>query len=62
MNLIAACVAIGCLGPGAGRSTTRSTSTCTAGGASSIALVIGVGGAAALLAVFWRPPAPAPPS
>ena len=62
MNLIAACFAIGCLGPGAGRSTTRSTSTCTAGRASSPPLVIGVGGAAALLIVFWRPPAPAPPS
>ena len=41
-------------GPGDGRSTTRSTSTGTAGPAPSIAAVAGVGGAVTQLAVCYR--------
>lgn len=62
MNLIAACVAIGCLG--AGRwSLDHAFKIHFSGWWGLIwVLVIGVGGAASLLAVFWRPPAPAPAS
>ena len=60
MNLLAACVAIGCVGPG--RWSLDNAIGFHPGGwwGLGIVLVIGVGGTVALLAVFWRPPAPAP--
>ena len=59
MNLIAASVAIGCLGPGRW-SLDNAVGFHPSGWAGLvITLVIGVGGAAGLLAAFWRPPAPA---
>ncbi len=60
MNLIAACVAIGCLG--AGRWSLDNAVGFHPGGwwGFAIVVVVGFGGAASLLAVFWRPPAPAP--
>ena len=62
MNLIAACVAIGCLGPGRWSLDNAVDFQLHGWCGLIVALVIGVGGAAALLAVFWRPPAPAPSS
>ena len=57
MNLAAGYLAIGTIGPGewsldnaVDYAPTFSTGMC-------ITLIVGVGGAAALLAVFWRPPA-----
>jgi putative oxidoreductase len=60
MNLLAACVAIGCVGPG--RWSLDNAIGFHPGGwwGLAIVLVVGVGGTVALLAVFWRPPAPAP--
>ena len=62
MNLIAACVAIGCVGPGNWSLDNAINFEPSSWWGLAIVLVIGVGGAAALLATFWRPPAPAPPS
>ena len=62
MNLLAACVAIGCVGPGRWSLDNAFNFHLTVGGGLIAVLVIGVGGAAALLAVFWRPPAPSPSS
>ena len=60
MNLLAACVAIGSLGPG--KWSLDNAVGFHPGGwwGLGITLVIGVGGTVGLLAVFWRPPAPAP--
>ena len=59
MNLIAACIAIGCAGPG-NWSLDKAVGFHPGGWwGLAIVLVIGLGGAAGLLAVFWRPPAPA---
>jgi putative oxidoreductase len=62
MNLIAACIAIACLG--AGRWSLDNAIGFQMHGWWGLvaAVVIGFGGAAATLIVFWRPPAPAPPS
>jgi putative oxidoreductase len=60
MNLIAACVAIGCLGPGEWSLDNAVDFHPSGWWGFAIVVVIGFGGAAALLAVFWRPPAPAP--
>ena len=59
MNLLAACVAIGCVGPG--RWSLDNAVGFHPGGCwgLGIVLVIGLGGTVSLLAVFWRPPAPA---
>jgi putative oxidoreductase len=60
MNLAAALVAIGCLGPGEW-SLDNAIDFAPSGWKSfAIVAVIGVGGTVALLAVFWRPPAPTP--
>jgi putative oxidoreductase len=60
MNLVAACFAIACLGAGQW-SLDHSVGFHPSGWWDlGIAVVIGLGGTAALLAVFWRPPAPAP--
>ncbi len=62
MNLIAACFAIGCVGPGRW-SLDNAFSISPHGWVGLITVVVvGFGGAAVLLAVFWRPPAPAAPS
>jgi len=61
MNLIAACVAIGCVGPGNWSLDNAINFEPHGWWGLIIVLVIGVGGAAGLLAVFWRP-APAAPS
>jgi putative oxidoreductase len=60
MNLLAACIAIGCVGPG--KWSLDNAVGFHPGGwwGLGITLVIGVGGTVGLLAVFWRPPAPAP--
>lgn len=56
MNLVAACVAIACVGPG-GWSLDNGVNFEPHGWwGLGIAMLIGVGGALALLAVFWRPP------
>ena len=62
MNLIAMCFAIACVG--AGRWSLDNAIDFHLNGWLGFiaALVIGFGGTAALLIVFWRPPAPAPPS
>jgi putative oxidoreductase len=62
MNLIAACVAIGCVGPGRWSLDNAVNFELHGWGGLIAVLVVGVGGGAALLAVFWRPPAPAAPS
>ena len=62
MNLNAACVAIGCLGAGRWSLDNAISFQLHGWGGLIAVLVIGVGGAGTLLAVFWRPPAPAPPS
>jgi putative oxidoreductase len=59
MNLIAACVAIGCVGPGKWSLDHAIDFEPHGWTGLSIVLVIGVGGAIGLLATFWRPPAPA---
>lgn len=62
MNLIAACFAIACVGPGRW-SLDNAIGFQMHGWLGFVtAVVVGFGGAAALLIVFWRPPAPAPPS
>jgi putative oxidoreductase len=60
MNLTAALFAIACLGPGQW-SLDHAVGFHPSGWKDfAIAVVIGLGGAVSLLAVFWRPPAPAP--
>lgn len=59
MNLIAACVAIGCLGPGRWSLDNAIDFELRGWGGLIVTLVIGFGGAISLLAVFWRPPPPA---
>jgi hypothetical protein len=62
MNLAAAAFALGCLGAG-GWSLDEGFDTQFSDWWGLIAvLVIGVGGTLALLAAFWRPPAPAKPA
>jgi putative oxidoreductase len=58
MNLIAASVAIGCLGPGEWSLDNALDIHFNDWWGLIITLVVGLGGAAGLLAVFWRPPAP----
>jgi putative oxidoreductase len=60
MNLAAAYFAIGVFGPGEWSLDNAVDYTPTFSTAMWITLVIGVGGAASLLAVFWRPPAKDP--
>ena len=62
MNLIAATFAIGCLGPGRWSLDNAIDFELHGWGGLVVTLVIGLGGAAGLLAVFWRPPAPGPDS
>jgi putative oxidoreductase len=59
MNLIAATVAIGCLGPGKWSLDNAIDFGPHGWWGLIITLVIGFGGAAGLLVTFWRPPAPA---
>jgi putative oxidoreductase len=59
MNLIAATVAIGCLGPGRWSLDNAIDFEPHGWWGLVITLVIGFGGAAGLLVTFWRPPAPA---
>jgi putative oxidoreductase len=62
MNLIAACLAIACVGPGRW-SLDNALGISPHGWLGLITVVVvGFGGAALLLAVFWRPPAPTAPS
>jgi len=61
MNLIAASFAIGCLGPGRWSLDNAFDIHFNDWWGLIVTLVIGVGGAVSLLAVFWRPPAPAAP-
>ncbi len=61
MNLIAASVAIGCLGPGRWSLDNAAGIHFNDWWGLIVTLVIGFGGAAGLLTVFWRPPAPAEP-
>jgi len=61
MNLIAATFAIGCLGPGRWSLDNAADIHFHGWDGLIVTLVIGIGGAAGLLAVFWRPPAPAAP-
>jgi len=61
-NLIAACFAIACLGPGRWSLDNAIDFQMHGWWGFATAVVIGFGGTAALLVVFWRPPAPAPPS
>jgi putative oxidoreductase len=60
MNLIAASVAIGCLGPGRWSLDNAAGIHFDGWWGLAVTLVIGVGGAVGLLVTFWRPPAPAP--
>jgi putative oxidoreductase len=62
MNLIAATFAIGCIGAGRWSLDNAFDLRFLGWDGLIITLVIGIGGAVGLLAVFWRPPAPAPPS
>jgi putative oxidoreductase len=62
MNLAAALFAIGIIGPGEWSLDDAIDYAPSPTTAMWITLVIGVGGAAALLAVFWRPPAKDPAS
>lgn len=55
MNLVAALIAIACLGPGEWSLDNAIDYETTHWWGLTIALVIGLGGAATLLAVFWRP-------
>jgi putative oxidoreductase len=59
MNLIAASIAIGCLGPGRWSLDNAIGFAPHGWHGLIVTLLIGIGGAAGLLAVFWRPPAPA---
>jgi|1186.fasta_scaffold25459_2 putative oxidoreductase len=61
-NLIAMCFAIACVGPGRWSLDNAIDFQLHGWWGFVTALVVGFGGTAALLAVFWRPPAPAPPS
>ena len=61
MNLIAASVAIGCVGPGRWSLDNAFGIHFNDSWGLIVTLVIGVGGAVGLLAVFWRPPAPTAP-
>jgi putative oxidoreductase len=60
MNLAAAFFAIGVLGPGKWSLDNAIDYAPSPSTAMWITLIIGVGGAVSLLAVFWRPPAKAP--
>ena len=60
MNLAAALVAIGCLGPGEWSLDNAIDFAPSGWWSFAIVMVIGVGGTLGLLAVFWRPPAPKP--
>jgi len=55
MNLVAALFAIACLGPGKWSLDDKIGFYAHGWGGAIIALVLGVGGAATLLVVFWRP-------
>jgi putative oxidoreductase len=59
MNLIAATVAIGCIGPGRWSFDNAAGIHFNDWWGLIVSLVIGFGGAAGLLLTFWRPPAPA---
>jgi putative oxidoreductase len=61
MNLIAASIAIGCVGPGRWSLDNAANIHFHNMDGLVVTLVIGLGGAAGLLAVFWRPPAPTAP-
>ncbi len=60
MNLVAALIAIACVGPGQWSIDNAIDFQPSGWWSLIIALVIGVGGTAVLLVVFWRPPAPKP--
>jgi putative oxidoreductase len=60
MNLAAALIAIACVGPGEWSLDNAIDYVPSNWWGLIIALVVGVGGAATLLAVFWRPPPPKP--
>ena len=55
MNLIAALFAIACLGPGKWSLDDKAGFYLHGWGGAIVAIVLGVGGAATLLGVFWRP-------
>jgi putative oxidoreductase len=60
MNLAAACFALGCLGAGEWSLDNAFDIEFKDWAGLIITLVVGVGGTIGLLAVFWRPPKPAP--
>jgi putative oxidoreductase len=60
MNLAAALIAIACIGPGDWSLDNAISYQPSHWWGLTIALVIGLGGTATLLAVFWRPPAKEP--
>jgi putative oxidoreductase len=60
MNLVAALIAIACLGPGQWSIDHKIDYAPSNWWSLVIALVIGLGGTVTLLVVFWRPPKPAP--
>ena len=60
MNLVAALIAIACLGPGDWSIDNAIDFVPHDWWSLIIALVIGLGGTVSLLGVFWRPPKPAP--
>jgi putative oxidoreductase len=60
MNLVAALFAIACLGPGQWSLDDAIDYFPSEWWSLTIALVVGLGGAAATLVTFWRPPAPEP--
>lgn len=60
MNLVAALLAVACVGPGEWSLDHAIDFAPHNWWSLVIALVVGVGGAAATLVVFWRPPAPKP--
>lgn len=60
MNLIAASFAVGCLGAGRWSLDNAADIHFSGWHGFLVAIVIGLGGAVSLLAVFWRPPAPKP--
>jgi putative oxidoreductase len=59
MNLVAALIAVACLGAGEWSLDNAFDITCSGWWGFVIAMVMGVGGAAGLLIVFWRKPQPA---